>query len=86
MPHVVEKALNHTMEGVMAIYNRADYEPERVNAMQQWADELDRLLSGSAKGTPRKTCLMERAESDGRSDGEQIMAAMDSGGQALSRL
>jgi integrase len=44
MPHVVEKILNHTMQGVMAVYNRAEYESERVEAMQRWADELDRLV------------------------------------------
>jgi integrase len=45
MPHVVEKILNHTMQGVMAVYNRAEYESERVEAMQRWADELERAIS-----------------------------------------
>lgn len=44
MPHVVEKILNHTMQGVMAVYNRAEYETERVEAMQKWADALDRII------------------------------------------
>ncbi len=48
LPHVVEKILNHTMQGVMAIYNRADYEVERTEAMQKWDDELDRILGQSA--------------------------------------
>lgn len=48
MPHVVEKTLNHTMEGVMAIYNRAEYETERVQAMQRWADELDRIITAES--------------------------------------
>ena len=47
MPHVVEKILNHTMQGVMAVYNRAEYETERTEAMQRWADELDRLLASA---------------------------------------
>jgi integrase len=47
LPHVTEKILNHTMQGVMAVYNRADYEAERIEAMQQWADELDRVLGTS---------------------------------------
>lgn len=42
-PHIVEKILNHSMSGVMAIYNHADYENERVAAMQLWADELERI-------------------------------------------
>jgi len=49
LPHITEKILNHTMQGVMAIYNRADYEAERVEAMQRWADELDRILGQSAR-------------------------------------
>ncbi|HZO22285.1 MAG TPA: tyrosine-type recombinase/integrase [Steroidobacteraceae bacterium] len=44
LPHVVEKILNHTMQGVMAVYNRAEYEAERVEAMRKWADELARIL------------------------------------------
>jgi integrase len=43
-PHVVEKILNHTLQGMQAVYNQADYAPERVTAMQLWADELDRLI------------------------------------------
>jgi integrase len=45
MPHVVEKILNHTMQGAMAAYNYAEYESERVEAMQRWADEVDRLTA-----------------------------------------
>lgn len=39
-PHIVEKILNHKMSGVMGIYNQAEYEDERVAAMQLWADNL----------------------------------------------
>lgn len=46
-PHVVEKILNHTMQGVMAVYNRAEYEAERVEAMQRWADALEQLGRGN---------------------------------------
>ncbi len=31
-PFIVERVLNHKLEGVMAVYNRAEYEKERVNA------------------------------------------------------
>ena len=30
MPHIVEKCLNHKMEGMMAVYNHAEYEGERI--------------------------------------------------------
>jgi integrase len=49
LPHITEKILNHTMQGVMAVYNRADYAVERIEAMQRWADELDRILGHSAE-------------------------------------
>jgi integrase len=31
-PHVVERCLNHTMQGVMAVYNRAEYHDERLKS------------------------------------------------------
>ena len=44
-PHIVEKILNHKMSGVMAVYNQADYQDERVAAMQLWADSLHNILN-----------------------------------------
>lgn len=35
-PHVGEKILNHQMEGVMAVYNHAEYLPERRAAWELW--------------------------------------------------
>lgn len=32
MPYIVEKCLNHRMEGVMAVYNHAEYADERIQA------------------------------------------------------
>jgi hypothetical protein len=37
------------MQGVMAVYNRADDQAERIEAMQRWADEVDRILGHSAE-------------------------------------
>ena len=42
---VVEKALNHTIGGVRGVYNRAEYEPQRREMLQFWADYIDQLLS-----------------------------------------
>lgn len=39
-PHVVEKILNHTLEGVLAIYNRFDYMPERIEALNNWSNRI----------------------------------------------
>ena len=43
-PHVVEKMLNHSLGGVMAIYNRHGYEAERVAAAEAWAVEVERIV------------------------------------------
>jgi hypothetical protein len=37
-PHVIEKMLNHRMEGVMAVYNRAEYLPERKAGWILWGN------------------------------------------------
>jgi len=44
-PHVVERCLNHTMQGVMAVYNRNDYWNERREALDLWGAELERLFA-----------------------------------------
>jgi integrase len=44
-PHIVERMLNHTMQGVMATYNRADYTNERREAATRWAVEVERLVA-----------------------------------------
>jgi integrase len=46
-PHVIEKMLNHQMEGVMATYNRAEYLPEREAAWRLWYSYLRRLTLSS---------------------------------------
>ena len=42
-PHVIEKMLDHQMEGVMAVYNHAEYLPERKAAMILWGSKLSEL-------------------------------------------
>jgi integrase len=42
--HVIEKMLNHSLGGVMAIYNRHEYGDERIAAAEVWADELQRIV------------------------------------------
>ena len=44
-PHVIEKLLNHTAQGVAAIYNRAELLPERIAATKKWAEEIERLVN-----------------------------------------
>jgi integrase len=50
-PHVVEAALNHLSghkAGVAGTYNKASWLPERVQAMQLWADLLEASLEAAA--------------------------------------
>jgi integrase len=43
-PDVIERQLAHAeRDGVRAAYNHAQYLPERIAMMQQWADYLDAL-------------------------------------------
>src|SRR5262245_16150788 len=39
-PYIVEKMLNHSFDGVMAVYNRADYDAERRQALDAWSTQL----------------------------------------------
>lgn len=41
--HVIEKMLNHRMEGVLAVYNRAEYLPERREAWRLWGRHVAAL-------------------------------------------
>lgn len=41
-PYVVEKLLNHRMQGVMAVYNRAEYAEQRIKAYEK----LERIVLG----------------------------------------
>ena len=42
---VVEKALNHTIGGVRGVYNRAEYESQRREMLQSWADNIEQLTT-----------------------------------------
>lgn len=46
--HVIEKQLSHgDRNRIRAVYNHAEYLPERRKMMQAWADYLDQLKSGA---------------------------------------
>jgi integrase len=44
-PHVVEQLLGHSLGGVMSIYNRSQYLPEKKAALDMWLDRLDLLAN-----------------------------------------
>lgn len=46
-PHVIEKCLNHALEGVLKVYQRAPLLPERRAAFDVWGRELERLQTAS---------------------------------------
>ena len=43
-PYVVESILNHTMSGVMAVYNRYQYLNESVDALNLWGRQLQEVI------------------------------------------
>ena len=48
--HLIEKQLAHSDRNkIRAVYNHAEYLPERRKMMQEWADYLDRLRDGLLK-------------------------------------
>jgi integrase len=49
LPHIVEKILGHTMQGVMAVYNRNDYPNEQRDALIKWADRIELLARKEPK-------------------------------------
>lgn len=46
-PFVVEKCTNHTMEGVMAVYNRAEYETQRIEAAHKMQALVMQIITHS---------------------------------------
>ena len=47
MPHIVEKCLGHKLPGIMATYNKHEYLPERKEALEQWSDKIEMLVTNS---------------------------------------
>ena len=41
--YIVEKCLNHSFDGVMAVYNHATYDAERRQALEAWSAWLAEL-------------------------------------------
>ncbi|HBS2458729.1 TPA: site-specific integrase [Klebsiella pneumoniae] len=50
-PHVVEQLLGHTLGGVMAVYNRSQYLPEKLDALNKWMERLDLISDAHANVT-----------------------------------
>ncbi|WP_406732165.1 tyrosine-type recombinase/integrase [Vibrio scophthalmi] len=48
-PHVVEQMLGHSLGGVMAIYNRSEYIPQKIQALDMWLEHLDAISDPTHK-------------------------------------
>lgn len=61
-PHVTEKMLNHKLEGVLAVYNVAEYLPERRAAWRLWGVKLAALrrLLREAGDLPERTFALRK--------------------------
>lgn len=46
-PYIVEKCLNHSLEGVMAVYNRAEYTEQRIEAGKRIAEIYEKAINAS---------------------------------------
>lgn len=46
-PHIVELLLGHALPGVMAVYNRSLYLPEKLDALNKWHEKLDVIISNN---------------------------------------
>jgi integrase len=46
--HVVEKILNHSLQGVLAVYNKAEYAEAREAAMTTWANALAKIVGDAS--------------------------------------
>jgi hypothetical protein len=47
-PHIIEAAVNHISGyrgGIAGVYNRAAYAREKSEAMQKWAEHINRLVN-----------------------------------------
>lgn len=56
-PHVVEQLLGHTLGGVMAVYNRSQYLPEKLDALNKWMERLEVISSDYSN-----VAILERAK------------------------
>lgn len=47
--HVVEKILNHSLEGMLAVYNHQPYYTERSTALDLWSEMVERIVGASSE-------------------------------------
>lgn len=64
-PHVIEKCLNHSLGGLLAVYQHQEYLPERKAAFETWGVRLASLTTATseAEATPKPQRKTKRKES-----------------------
>jgi integrase len=62
--HVIEKILNHSLGGMLAVYNHQEFLPERKQALNAWTDRLITLMKAQpiAEVAMLETVWSERTE------------------------
>jgi hypothetical protein len=64
-PHVVEAVLNHKsgqVRGVAAVYNRYSYSAEKREALNLWAEHVERCAGNITIARPVEAAIVEAAE------------------------
>ena len=64
-PHVIEKVLNHSLGGVLAVYNHHEFMAERKAALQAWAERLMALIAADSLPEVKALEAIWTANSDG---------------------
>jgi integrase len=58
---IAERIMSHKLQGILAVYNRYDYDLEKRQALETWERELRRIV-GLDTGTPGKVIPIRRAK------------------------
>ncbi|MGI8851893.1 MAG: tyrosine-type recombinase/integrase [Methyloceanibacter sp.] len=45
-PHIVEAVVNHSLQGIAAVYNKATYAPQRLAALERWCQHVQAVVRG----------------------------------------
>jgi integrase len=48
-PYIIEKILNHKLQGILGVYNQAEYLSQRAKALDLWAKKIKQCVYGNDK-------------------------------------
>lgn len=52
-PHIIERCLNHTQQGIVGVYQRQEYLAARKEAFHLWGNALNQLTQNNASKAPK---------------------------------